>query len=162
LRFGDAGGLGTNTTWIMAKNQEMVSGQGAVCSSCMESFLLPYFVHRTALLYILGVALCLPFPISLFFVRAHSLHDLSKSAFKVLSFLAVLILPGLVCLAIATLADRFLVHKVNRIILLAVATVEREPLRVRYPSATYALQVGLRFSDQNSPADEEIVSPDDA
>ena len=163
LRFVESGGLGANTTWIMAKHQEMITGSGAVCAECMKAFLLAYFGKITRVLLAFGVALCAPVVVASFFLFRRSIHEMSEATFVAASFVAVLGLLGVACLMAAWFADRFLFHKVNRAILLNIAALEREPLRTRFPPATYALQIGLRFSDQGNPsASPEVISSDDA
>ena len=161
LRMAERGGLGANTTWIMAKHDELLPGSGAVCAQCMESFLRPHFGRVMKILLIVGLGLCLPLP-ALLLIEHRPLHEMGNGAFVAVCVTAVLCGLGLGCLALARFVDYFLSHKFDRTILGRMAALERAPLRERFPAETYALQIGLRFSDLPAKAGgEEIVSCDD-
>jgi hypothetical protein len=161
LRFVEkAGGLGSNTSWIMAKHNEMMPGQGAVCVPCMESFLQPYFAKVMRRLLVLFVLLCAPFPVALA-IQHRRVHEMTNHGFMLACFLGVLFLLGLASLVAAWFADCFLSYKFNRVVLVRVAALERAPLRERFSAETYALQIGLRFSDETKSKGDEILSADD-
>lgn len=160
LRFAERGELGANTTWIMAKHDDLTPGSGAICAGCMESFLEPFFAHALRNFLLAGVVLCAPLPIFLLAQR-RGLHAMSNAGFLTAGLLAVLFLVGLAALAAGCLADWVLMQAGEREALLRIAALEREPLRERFPAETYALQIGLRFSDRPEAPGDEVISCDD-
>src|SRR5581483_10157315 len=98
-----SGALGANTTWIMAKHEEMVPGSGAVCPACLESFLDPYFAKIMRRLFWLFAILCAPFPLWLA-IQHRRVHEMTNHAFVALCFLGVLFLLGLTSLGAAWFA----------------------------------------------------------